>query len=120
MPYEHRFSATRRRPKDFRHDPACHSICVHGGTCSAGTFFHLAGANRFMLTLPCSNKAGEEINIEGQWKWPVQPTFQKAVEFAVQIRNQHPALKGCPIVACTDLHQDTTFSGEYKMQRVLP
>jgi len=60
------------------------------------------------------------IKVEGQYKWPIQPTFQKAVEFAVQIRNQHPNLQDCPIVACTDLHQDTTYSGEHKMQRVLP
>jgi hypothetical protein len=119
MSYEHRFGCTSKRPNDFRHDPAHHGICVHGGTCCAGTFFRSHGANRFMLTLPCSNKAGKEIRIEGQYKWPVHPTFQKAVEFAVEIRNGHPDLKDCPILACTDLHQDTTFSGKYEMQLVL-
>ncbi len=121
MPYEHRFGNCCGR-NDCKHDPATNGIFIHGGTCTAGPFFDKTGANRFGITLPCSNKKGEEIDTIALYNADFtkvrMPTFQKAVETARKLREEVPGLKDCRIYACTDMQMDTRSSGRTAIQRV--
>ena len=121
MPYEHRFSGPDKSPKGFRHDPARYGIFVMGGTCTAGPFYNRNGANCFRISLPSRSKAGheDEIGKIKESQFPSQPTFLKAIEFAVEIRNKNPLLAECPIYACTDMQMETTSSGKLAVQLIL-
>src|SRR5436190_19706713 len=111
MAYESRFGCTKLR-NDCRHDPGYAGIFIHGGTCMAGPFFNKWTANRFSITTPTKNRQGVELpGLEvmkalADLSTP-QPTFQRALDVARELRRRFEALADCRIYACTDLQMDT-------------
>ena len=117
MPYEHRFGNCCGR-NDCRHDPAHAGIFIHGGDCISGPFHHGNTVNRFSITIPCSNKLDQSIDLAREYGNVGRnfPTFNQALEFALECRRTNQVLATCPIYSCCEMLMDTTHSGRMGVQ----
>lgn len=116
------YSKRLHGPRGYNHDPSSHGIFIHGGTCLMhgrnDPFAHSASPNRFSLTFPLVE--GDRISSFSKSVNPDHPTFQRALDHAIAMREAIPALAICPIYACTDMIHEKPYMGKLEVQLVSP